>query len=181
MSDDTSVFFNFVTTNYFYRELNLKFFVDGMTGSDGDTYDLLFYRSMPSSIYSVLDTDGCMSDNESPSKGLVLLNTKVLQSSTDTTNSTGTSSSSSSNGVKANVHLLWQDTVNNNGFTISVVEDSGITVNADDSETTLQGMILRHNKTKYVLAYSRLTEPITVSKPIVLPFTGALVKVGNCN
>lgn len=178
MSDDTSVFFNFVTTNYFYRQLNLKFFVDGMSGANGDSYDLLFYRSMPSSIYTVLDSDGCMSDDESYSNGLVLLNTKVLQTnaSTDTA-----SSSSVSNGVNATVHLLWQDTVNNNGFTISVVEDSGITVNADDSETTLQGMILRHTDTKYVLAYSRLTEPVTVSKPIVLPFTGALVKVGNCN
>lgn len=162
---NTSHFFNFQLVSRFFRDMNKSsaFSLDGMNGvSDSDEYQLIVYESIPADIGSCTNDDGQLLIKSKYPADLKLLENNVFS---------------------ATIHLLCQDTENNNGFTISVAEDNGISIalsNGENGYHKIQGLFLINSDTRYLLAYARLSDPIEIKDNLILPFTGALCKVGNC-
>lgn len=157
-TSSTSHFFDFRLNKNFFRDINKNyaFDVDGLTGSDGgDEYLIKVYSSVPADINNCVDEYGCVLESVN---GL----TETQSSETDHT-----------------IHLLYTDTENNYGFTITVAEANGVTLSIPD-DASIQGIFIINKATGYLFAYARLSNPIELSGNIILPFTGALCKVGNC-
>ena len=159
---NTSHSFDFYLVKRFWRDMNKSstFSLDGMNGlSDSDEYTLIVYSSIPSDIGSCTNDDGQLLPESKYPADLKLINNTVFS---------------------ATVHLLCQDTENNNGFSISVAEENSVSIAMGDDYKQIQGMFLINSNTRYLLAYSRLSNAVTIKDNLILPFNGALCKVGNC-
>lgn len=135
-----------------------SFYLDDMTGMEGAEYEMLVFSSVPADINTcVRSEDGSLIEEIGAVTGLV----QVPNASTT-------------------IHLLCQDSTNNNGFVITVAEEEGVTINLMDNLTNIQGLFIVEKETRYLLYYSKLSESIQLSGNLIMPFTGALTKVGNC-
>lgn len=166
MVEDTSNlhFFDFKLNKNFFWDMNKTntFSLDGMNGvNDSDEYTLIVFSSIPADIYSCCDDEGCLLPSSKFPSGLQYMNNAPFS---------------------ATVHLLCQNTANNNGITITVAEENGVSISlaTPDGYKNIQGLFLINSDTRYLLAYARLSNAITINDNLILPFTGALCKIGNC-
>ena len=161
MVQDDTVFWDFHLNPHFWRDFNKSyaFDVDGMTGANGgDEYAIKLYSSIRADIENCIDEYGCLLSSAS---GLQVVETSAVNDST--------------------VHLLFSDTSNNLGFTITVAEANGVTLTIGDNDVAIQGIFIVKKDTGYLFAYARLNNAETFKTNIILPFVGALGQVGNCN
>lgn len=161
---NTSHIFDFKLNKRFLWDMNKTntFSLDGMNGvNDSDEYTLIVFSSIPSDIYSCVDDDGCLLPSVKFPSGLQYMNNTPFT---------------------ATIHLLAQNNSNNNGVTISVAEENGVSISlaTPDGYKNIQGLFIINSDTRYLLAYSRLSNAITISENLILPFTGALCDIGNC-
>lgn len=157
---NSSDIFKFKSVKKFWRDMNraYSFYLDDMTGVEGAEYELLVYSSVPAMIETCVDsTDGSLIEEIGAVPGLVPVE-----------------------NANTTIHLLCQDTENNNGFTITVAEAEGVTINLMDSQTNVQGLFIVDKETRYLMYYAKLSEALELSGNLIMPFTGALTKVGNC-
>lgn len=157
---DTSAVFKFKSMKRFFRDMNrpYSFYLDDMTGLEGAEYELLVYSSVPSDINTCVQSEnGMLIEDIGAVKGLIPVD-----------------------NASTTIHLLCQDSVNNNGFTITVAEEEGVTINLMDSQTNVHGLFIVNKETRYLLYYAVLTEALELKGNLIMPFVGALTKDGNC-